>query len=44
MSALHVDQLSFAYGPREALRQVSFSLAPGRFAALLARTARGNRP
>lgn len=35
MSALHVDQLSFAYGAREALRQVSFSLAPGRFAALL---------
>lgn len=35
MSALHVDQLSFAYGAREALRQVSFSLAPARFAALL---------
>jgi ABC-2 type transport system ATP-binding protein len=27
--------LSFAYGAQEALRQVSFALAPGRFAALL---------
>lgn len=35
MNALEVSDLSFAYGPREALRQVSFSLAPGRFAALL---------
>jgi ABC-2 type transport system ATP-binding protein len=35
MNALQVNDLSFAYGPREALRQVSFSLAPGRFAALL---------
>ena len=35
MNALEVSQLSFAYGPREALKQVSFSLAPGRFAALL---------
>ena len=35
MNALEVHDLSFAYGAREALRQVSFSLAPGRFAALL---------
>jgi ABC-2 type transport system ATP-binding protein len=35
MNALEVSDLSFAYGAREALRQVSFSLAPGRFAALL---------
>ncbi|HEX8542025.1 MAG TPA: ABC transporter ATP-binding protein [Pseudomonas sp.] len=35
MNALEVDDLSFAYGPREALRQISFSLAPGRFGALL---------
>lgn len=35
MNALEVDDLSFAYGPREALRHVAFSLAPGRFAALL---------
>lgn len=35
MRALQVDQLSFSYGAREALRQVSFSLASGRFAALL---------
>jgi len=35
MTALQVNELSFAYGAREALRQVSFSLAPGRFAALL---------
>jgi ABC-2 type transport system ATP-binding protein len=35
MSALQVSELSFAYGEREALRGVSFSLAPGRFAALL---------
>lgn len=35
MNALEVNALSFAYGPREALRQVTFSLAPGRFAALL---------
>lgn len=35
MSALQVSELSFAYGAREALRQVSFALAPGRFAALL---------
>jgi ABC-2 type transport system ATP-binding protein len=32
---LQVNELSFAYGAREALRQVSFALAPGRFAALL---------
>jgi len=35
MNALEVDNVSFAYGQREALRQVTFSLAPGRFAALL---------
>ncbi|MFJ3485057.1 ATP-binding cassette domain-containing protein [Pseudomonas sp. NPDC090202] len=35
MNALQVDELSFAYGAREALRQVSFSLEAGRFAALL---------
>jgi ABC-2 type transport system ATP-binding protein len=35
MNALDVSDLSFAYGQREALRQVGFSLAPGRFAALL---------
>ncbi|QNH78364.1 ATP-binding cassette domain-containing protein [Pseudomonas protegens] len=35
MNALEVSQLSFAYGPRQALDQVSLSLPPGRFAALL---------
>jgi ABC-2 type transport system ATP-binding protein len=35
MNALEVSDLSFAYGPREALKQMDFSLAPGRFAALL---------
>jgi len=35
MNALEVSQLSFAYGPRQALDQVSLSLAHGRFAALL---------
>ncbi|RXU60316.1 ABC transporter ATP-binding protein [Pseudomonas protegens] len=35
MNALEVSQLSFAYGPRQALDQVNLSLAPGRFAALL---------
>lgn len=35
MSALQVSELSFAYGPREALRQVSFALEPGQFGALL---------
>ena len=35
MNALEVSDLSFAYGAREALRQVNFNLAPGRFAALL---------
>lgn len=35
MNALEVADVSFAYGQREALRQVGFSLAPGRFAALL---------
>ncbi|WP_434697617.1 ATP-binding cassette domain-containing protein [Pseudomonas sp. Z1-14] len=35
MNALEVSDLSFAYGAREALRQISFSLPAGRFAALL---------
>ena len=35
MNALTVQDLSFAYGPRQALCEVGFSLAPGRFAALL---------
>lgn len=35
MSALQVSELSFAYGSREALSQVSFALEPGRFGALL---------
>ncbi|WP_434600882.1 ATP-binding cassette domain-containing protein [Pseudomonas sp. Z4-7] len=35
MNVLEVSDLSFAYGAREALRQISFSLPAGRFAALL---------
>lgn len=35
MNALEVRDLSFAYGARQALHEVSFSLAPGGFAALL---------
>jgi len=35
MNALEVSDLSFAYGAREALRQISFSLPAGQFAALL---------
>lgn len=35
MNALQVNDLSFAYGAREALRHVSFALPAGRFAALL---------
>jgi ABC-2 type transport system ATP-binding protein len=35
MNALEVSDLSFAYGAREALRQIGFSLPAGRFAALL---------
>ncbi|MBC3364258.1 ABC transporter ATP-binding protein [Pseudomonas sp. SWRI154] len=35
MNALQVSGLGFAYGAREALRQMSFSLPAGRFAALL---------
>ncbi|MGZ0718735.1 ATP-binding cassette domain-containing protein [Pseudomonas palleroniana] len=35
MNALDVSQLSFAYGPRQALQAVNFSLPPGQFAALL---------
>ena len=35
MNALDASVISFAYGARKALVDVSFSLAPGRFAALL---------
>ena len=35
MNALDARAIRFAYGARQALRDVSFSLAPGRFAALL---------
>ncbi|MBS7690014.1 ATP-binding cassette domain-containing protein [Pseudomonas lalucatii] len=35
MNALEVSDLAFAYGPRQALQDLSFSVAPGRFAALL---------
>ncbi|MGN8342815.1 ABC transporter ATP-binding protein [Pseudomonas sp. SMV71] len=35
MNALEVSDLSFAYGAREALKQVNFSLPAGQFAALL---------
>ncbi len=35
MNALDASAVSFAYGARNALVDVSFSLAPGRFAALL---------
>ena len=35
MNTLEVSDLSFAYGSREVLRKVGFSLEPGRFAALL---------
>ncbi|WLI43883.1 ABC transporter ATP-binding protein [Pseudomonas beijingensis] len=35
MNALEVSDLSFAYGAREALKQMNFSLPAGRFAALL---------
>ncbi|WP_286798552.1 ATP-binding cassette domain-containing protein, partial [Pseudomonas sp. UBA4034] len=35
MNALEVRDLHFAYGARQALCEVSFSLAPGRFSALL---------
>nr|WP_314481171.1 ABC transporter ATP-binding protein [uncultured Pseudomonas sp.] len=35
MNALHVSGVSFAYGQREALKDVAFSLAPGHFTALL---------
>src|SRR5260221_11937010 len=33
--ALDVSRLSHSYGPREALRDVSFSIAPGDFTVLL---------
>ncbi len=35
MKALDARDISFAYGARQALQQVSFSLEPGRFTALL---------
>ncbi|MEO3415133.1 ABC transporter ATP-binding protein [Roseovarius sp. CAU 1744] len=35
MSTLDVSRVSYRYGAKEALRDVSFSLAPGRFTALL---------
>ncbi|WP_439861980.1 ABC transporter ATP-binding protein [Pseudomonas sp. MBLB4136] len=35
MNALQVSTVSFAYGARQALQQVSFGVAPGSFAALL---------
>ncbi|NQD94602.1 ATP-binding cassette domain-containing protein [Pseudomonas sp. CrR25] len=35
MNALEVSNLAFAYGARQALQDLSFSIAPGRFAALL---------
>jgi ABC-2 type transport system ATP-binding protein len=35
VNALEVAALGFAYGTRQALQDVSFSVAPGRFAALL---------
>lgn len=43
MNALEVSELSFSYGAKEALRQVSFNLAPGRFAALLGPNGAGSR-
>ena len=35
MSGLTVSGLSHAYGPRKALDDVGFAVAPGRFCALL---------
>ena len=35
MNALVLNAISFAYGPRQALQEVAFSLAPGSFNALL---------
>ncbi|AVF55294.1 UNVERIFIED_ORG: ABC-2 type transport system ATP-binding protein [Pseudomonas parafulva] len=35
MNALHIEGVSFAYGQRAALRDVTFSLTPGHFTALL---------
>ena len=35
MNALEVSDIAFAYGPRQALQGVGFSVAPGGFAALL---------
>lgn len=35
MNALEVSDVAFAYGPRQALQGVGFSVAPGGFAALL---------
>src|SRR5689334_22424131 len=33
--ALAIEAVSHAYGPRQALRDVSFAIAPGRFSVLL---------
>ena len=35
MTGLHVEKLSYRYGAKEALKQVSFDVVPGRFCALL---------
>lgn len=35
MSTLEIARVSYRYGAKEALKQVSFTLAPGRFTALL---------
>ena len=35
MNALEVSGVGFAYGARQALNDLAFALAPGRFAALL---------
>ena len=35
MNALEVSGVGFAYGARQALQDIGFSVAPGSFAALL---------
>ncbi len=35
MTGLHVEKLSYRYGAKQALKQVSFDVAPGQFCALL---------
>ena len=35
MNALQVSGVGFAYGARQALKDLTFELAPGRFGALL---------